>query len=147
MGCYVSSSAGKNCFLKHPKSLINCIASEDGTPCADDKRIIFERLVKTTVKISNCSRIPIRGQHCNAVGEEESEIMTTACMVTFQSFKWDDLGNWTMSQTQLGKPPFIHEFKVETDETSPWDSKNYPFVAAPPSPPYQETTDSIPRED
>ena len=141
MGCYVSSSAGKNCFLKHQKSLINCIASEDGTPCADDNRIIFEKLVKTNLSYENkCVLKP--GQElspnyvCNLqlVGEE-SEIMTTACMVTFQSFKWDDLGKWTMSQTQLGKPPFIHEFEVEVDEVDPWD-----FV-----PPTQETADFIPR--
>ena len=127
MGCYVSSSAGKNCFLKHQKSSINCIASEDGTPCAYDpyaNRIIFEKLVKTTASFRNeCSST--RGQIvnqrvCNLVGEE-SEIMTTACMVTFQSFKWDDLGKWTMSQNQLGKPPFIHEFEVEVDEVDLWD--------------------------
>ena len=135
MGCYVSSSAGKNCFLKHQKSSINCIASEDGTPCADDNRIIFEKLVKTTVSYQNkCSINSAVPSSCKNIGEE-SEIMTTACMVTFQSFKWDDLGKWTMSQTQLGKPPFIHEFEVEVDEVDPWD-----FV-----PPTQETADFIPR--
>ena len=101
MGCHVSNSyithIGKssvpeaNCILTHThqglvgKSYTNCIASENGTPCTEDKRIMFEKKPMETAR------------------------WKYICMVTFLYFKNEDLGKWTMVQDHQ-----VEEFEVTT---------------------------------
>ena len=96
MGCTIytmkwHSGVGYNCILNHPYAIVDCIASENGTPvsCTKDNTIILE-------KVSHGSQ--------------------THCKVTFLYFRKEYLGKWTIIQTNMGLP-FIHEFEMAQKTT------------------------------
>ena len=99
---------GKNCVVKHQNALTGqitvCVANENGAPCPQDDRIVFEKIV-----LMSGSEYEVQYSSANEVNKV-FKTSTTACMLSIQYAKPGDLGIWTMSQQSFGSAPLVSTY-------------------------------------